>query len=66
MVSQNFKGQTDLTEKWYKTEYSMQKIPEATLEVIPGFATYACSVIYVGCLKYNFISRTELEKCWFA
>ncbi|ELU09335.1 hypothetical protein CAPTEDRAFT_155510 [Capitella teleta] len=32
VVGQKFKGQTNLTERWYGTEYSMEKIPEVTLQ----------------------------------
>ena len=33
VVGQKFKGQTKLSEPWYGTEYSLEKIPEETLQV---------------------------------
>ncbi|KAK2177670.1 hypothetical protein NP493_586g01027 [Ridgeia piscesae] len=32
VVGQKFKGQTDLSEPWYGTEYSLENIPEETLQ----------------------------------
>jgi insulysin len=31
VMSKTFKGQTDKAEKWYGTEYSVERIPESTL-----------------------------------
>ena len=33
VIGQKFKGQTDLTEKWYGTEYSITNITEEKLQV---------------------------------
>ena len=33
VVSKKFSGLTDKIEKWYGTQYSLEKIPESTIQV---------------------------------
>ena len=55
IIGKKFEGQTDKKEQWYGTDYKIESIPQATLEVRPtGLFFVSLIFCFPGFAVFNF------------
>ena len=54
IISQEFQGKTDKTEKWYGTEYSLERIPASQIRVGLVVLTVTTARVFLSDFKNLF------------